>query len=185
MVWRGRLIQSHIKLREVKQLKETAVCESMHGGVRGRGSNPPTYSIVMHFWNWMRCWLGGFDFCRFRNGTMEKEVPSLFFFDSNKDFETGTLNEELLSVGWSVPDALTDYYSMLWGVKRGCILNWVFYESLCQSLMEILLVWGWNELNVRVQIERNKKTSHRKLVCTKSMGGFRLNMDLLTVWSFL
>ena len=32
--------------REVKQLKETAVCESMHGGVRGRGSNPPTYSIV-------------------------------------------------------------------------------------------------------------------------------------------
>jgi len=21
------------------------VCESMHGGVRGRGSNPPTYSI--------------------------------------------------------------------------------------------------------------------------------------------
>ncbi|MBK7098053.1 MAG: hypothetical protein IPH58_06485 [Sphingobacteriales bacterium] len=38
-------IQSHIKLQEVKQLKETAVCESMHGGVRGRGSNPPTYSI--------------------------------------------------------------------------------------------------------------------------------------------
>ncbi len=33
-------------LREVKQLKETAVCESMHGGVRGRGSNPPTYSII-------------------------------------------------------------------------------------------------------------------------------------------
>ena len=32
-------------LREVKQLKETAVCESMPGGVRGRGSNPPTYSI--------------------------------------------------------------------------------------------------------------------------------------------
>jgi len=28
-------------LREVKQLKETVVCESMHGGVRGRGSNPP------------------------------------------------------------------------------------------------------------------------------------------------
>lgn len=22
------------------------MCESMHGGVRGRGSNPPTYSIV-------------------------------------------------------------------------------------------------------------------------------------------
>ncbi|PLB86391.1 hypothetical protein C0T31_05555, partial [Dysgonamonadaceae bacterium] len=43
---RDRFIQSHIKLREVKQLKETAVCESMHGGVRGRGSNPPTYSIV-------------------------------------------------------------------------------------------------------------------------------------------
>ncbi|MBK7097834.1 MAG: hypothetical protein IPH58_05155 [Sphingobacteriales bacterium] len=39
-------IQSHIKLQEVKQLKETAVCESMHGGVRGRGSNPPTYSII-------------------------------------------------------------------------------------------------------------------------------------------
>ena len=39
-------IQSHIKLQEVKQLKETAVCESMHGGVRGRGSNPPTYSIM-------------------------------------------------------------------------------------------------------------------------------------------
>jgi TonB-linked SusC/RagA family outer membrane protein len=39
-------IQSHIKLQEVKQLKETAVCESMHGGVRGRGSNPPTYSIT-------------------------------------------------------------------------------------------------------------------------------------------
>ena len=33
-------------LREVKQLKETAVCESMPGGVRGRGSNPPTYSIA-------------------------------------------------------------------------------------------------------------------------------------------
>ena len=30
----------------VQQFKETAVCESMHGGVRGRGSNPPTYSIV-------------------------------------------------------------------------------------------------------------------------------------------
>ena len=30
---------------------------------------------------------------------MEKEVPSLFFFDSNKDFETGTQNEELLFVG--------------------------------------------------------------------------------------
>ncbi|MBK7098854.1 MAG: hypothetical protein IPH58_11450 [Sphingobacteriales bacterium] len=33
-------IQSHIKLQEVKQLKETAVCESMHGGVRGRGVIP-------------------------------------------------------------------------------------------------------------------------------------------------
>jgi hypothetical protein len=29
----------------VKQLKETAGCESMPGGVRGRGSNPPAYSI--------------------------------------------------------------------------------------------------------------------------------------------
>ncbi len=33
-------VQPIIKLREVKQLKETAVCESLHGGVRGRGSNP-------------------------------------------------------------------------------------------------------------------------------------------------
>ena len=46
MVWRNRLVQLIIKLREVKQLKETAVCESMHGGVRGRASNPPTYSIM-------------------------------------------------------------------------------------------------------------------------------------------
>ena len=23
------------------------MCESMHGGVRGRGSNPPTYSILI------------------------------------------------------------------------------------------------------------------------------------------
>ena len=38
----------HIKLREVKQLKETAVCESMYGGVRGRGSNPPTNSISLY-----------------------------------------------------------------------------------------------------------------------------------------
>jgi hypothetical protein len=29
----------------VNQFKETAVYESTHGGVRGRGSNPPTYSI--------------------------------------------------------------------------------------------------------------------------------------------
>ena len=35
---------------KVKPLKETAVCESMHGGVRGRGSNPPTYSIVRRAW---------------------------------------------------------------------------------------------------------------------------------------
>ena len=31
---------------KVKQSTETAVCESMHGGVRGRGSNPLTYLIV-------------------------------------------------------------------------------------------------------------------------------------------
>lgn len=30
---------------KLKQLRETAVCESRHGGVRGRGSNSPTYSI--------------------------------------------------------------------------------------------------------------------------------------------
>lgn len=33
-------------LRTVKQFKETAVYESMPGGMRGRGSNPPTYSIM-------------------------------------------------------------------------------------------------------------------------------------------
>jgi len=32
-------------LREVKPLKKTTVCESMHGDVRGRGSNLSTYSI--------------------------------------------------------------------------------------------------------------------------------------------
>ena len=45
----GRFVQSHIKLREMKQIKETTVCESMHGGVRGRGSNPPTCSILYSF----------------------------------------------------------------------------------------------------------------------------------------
>ncbi|MBM3437479.1 MAG: carboxypeptidase regulatory-like domain-containing protein, partial [Bacteroidetes bacterium] len=42
---RTRIIQSCSELSEVKQSKETAVCESMYGGVRGRGSDPPTYSI--------------------------------------------------------------------------------------------------------------------------------------------
>jgi len=37
----GRALTSN----EVKTLTETATCESMRGGMRGRGSNPPTYSI--------------------------------------------------------------------------------------------------------------------------------------------
>ena len=45
MVLETRLILPVIELRPVKQLLETAVYESMPGGVRGRGSNPPTYSI--------------------------------------------------------------------------------------------------------------------------------------------
>lgn len=39
------LYNSHITLRDIKQSKKTAVCESMPGGVRGRGSNPPAYLI--------------------------------------------------------------------------------------------------------------------------------------------
>jgi hypothetical protein len=33
------------EVRKVKVLTETATCESMRGGVRGRGSNPSPYSI--------------------------------------------------------------------------------------------------------------------------------------------
>jgi hypothetical protein len=47
VVRRDRPVQPFIKLRETKQLRETAVCESIHGGVRGRGINPPTYSICI------------------------------------------------------------------------------------------------------------------------------------------
>lgn len=32
---------------QVELFEETAVYESTHGGVRGRGSNPPTYSIIL------------------------------------------------------------------------------------------------------------------------------------------
>ncbi|MBK7099670.1 MAG: hypothetical protein IPH58_16920 [Sphingobacteriales bacterium] len=39
-------IQSHIKLQEVKQLKKPPCARACTGGVRGRGSNPPTYSIM-------------------------------------------------------------------------------------------------------------------------------------------
>ena len=46
MVWWNGDLQPNIELQQVNQFKETAVCESMHGGVRGRGSNPPTYSIA-------------------------------------------------------------------------------------------------------------------------------------------
>jgi hypothetical protein len=42
--WNG-FIQSLNKLQIIKPTIETAVYESTHGGVRGRGSNPPTYSI--------------------------------------------------------------------------------------------------------------------------------------------
>ena len=39
----GRVLTHN--LREVKQLKETAVCESIHGSVRRQVSNPSIYSI--------------------------------------------------------------------------------------------------------------------------------------------
>ena len=38
--------QGRALTKKVKLLTETAKCESMLGGVRGRGSNPPTYSIM-------------------------------------------------------------------------------------------------------------------------------------------
>ena len=37
--------QGRTLTEKVKLLTETAKCESMLGGVRGRGSNSPTYSI--------------------------------------------------------------------------------------------------------------------------------------------
>ncbi|MDR0796097.1 MAG: hypothetical protein LBE79_08635, partial [Tannerella sp.] len=39
-------IQSHIQLRNIQPFTKIAVYESTHGGVRGRGSNPPTYSML-------------------------------------------------------------------------------------------------------------------------------------------
>jgi len=42
-----RAVQSCVKLCHVKQSLETAMCESMHGGVRGRGSNPAIYSFII------------------------------------------------------------------------------------------------------------------------------------------